>query len=129
MAKDYAQQFYGTQAWKRCRKAYASYAGGLCERCLRNGLISPGKIVHHKIHLTPENIKDPDPNEYIPLVEKWNCIKRWDAAPELPGAMQFGKYITSKGILASVAHTQAEYEDIHVALLQCNARFPQASRV
>ena len=63
----------------------------------------------------PENIKDPDPNEYIPLVEKWNCIKRWDAAPELPGAMQFGKYITSKGILASVAHTQAEYDDIHVA--------------
>lgn len=60
MAKDYAQQFYGTQAWKHCRKAYASYAGGLCERCLRNGLISPGKIVHHKIHLTPENIKDPN---------------------------------------------------------------------
>ena len=29
--------------------------------------------------------------------------------------MQFGKYITSKGILASVAHTQAEYDDIHAA--------------
>lgn len=63
----------------------------------------------------PENIKDPDPMEYIPLVEKWDCIKRWDAAPELPGAMQFGKYITAKGILASVAHTQAEYDDIHIA--------------
>ena len=63
----------------------------------------------------PENIKNPDPNEYIPIVEKWNCIKRWDAAPELPGAMQFGKYITSKGILASVAHTQAEYQEIHTA--------------
>ena len=63
----------------------------------------------------PENIKDPDPNEYIPIVEKWHCIKRWDAAPELPGAMQFGKYITGKGILASVGHTQAEYEDIHAA--------------
>lgn len=60
----------------------------------------------------PENIKNPDPNEYIPLVEKYHCIKRWDAAPELPGAMQFGKYITAKGILPSVAHTQAEYEDI-----------------
>ena len=63
----------------------------------------------------PENIKNPDPTEYIPLVEKWNCIKRWDAAPELPGAMQFAKYITGKGILASVGHTQAEYEDIRVA--------------
>ena len=63
----------------------------------------------------PENIKNPDPTEYIPLVEKWHCIKRWDAAPELPGAMQFAKYITGKGILASVGHTQAEYEDIRVA--------------
>lgn len=63
----------------------------------------------------PENIKNPDPNEYIPIVEKWHCIKRWDAAPELPGAMQFGKYITGKGILASVAHTQAEFEDIRTA--------------
>lgn len=63
----------------------------------------------------PENIKSPDPNEYIPIVETWSCIKRWDAAPELPGAMQFGKYITAKGILASVAHTQAEFEDIRTA--------------
>ena len=63
----------------------------------------------------PENIKNPDPNEHIPIVENWHCIKRWDAAPELPGAMQFGKYITGKGILASVAHTQAEFEDIRTA--------------
>lgn len=63
----------------------------------------------------PENIKNPDPKEYISLVEKWNCIKRWDAAPELPGAMQFGKYISGKGIVASVAHTQAEYDDIKSA--------------
>lgn len=63
----------------------------------------------------PENIKNPDPEEYIPLLEETHCIKRWDAAPELPGAMQFGKYITSKGVLASVGHTQAEYEDISTA--------------
>ena len=63
----------------------------------------------------PENIKNPDPNEYIPIVENLHCIKRWDAAPELPGAMQFGKYITAKDILASVAHTQAEFEDIRTA--------------
>ena len=63
----------------------------------------------------PENIKNPDPEEYIPLLEETHCIKRWDAAPELPGAMQFGKYITSKGVLASVGHTQAEYGDIQTA--------------
>ena len=60
----------------------------------------------------PAYIKNPDPNEYIPLLEETNCIKRWDASPELPGALQFGKYVKSKGILVSVAHTQAEFEDI-----------------
>ena len=29
--------------------------------------------------------------------------------------MQFGKYITAKGVLASVGHTQAEFEDIQTA--------------
>lgn len=63
----------------------------------------------------PENIKTPAPEEYIPFAEKWTCIKRWDAAPEVPGAIPFGKYITDKGILASVAHTLAEFEDIRTA--------------
>ena len=63
----------------------------------------------------PENIKNPDPNEYIPIVEQYHCIKRWDASPELPGALDFGKYIAAKGILPSVAHTQAEFEDIRTA--------------
>ena len=49
------------------------------------------------------------------FLEETRCIKRWDAAPELPGAMQFGKYITAKGVLASVGHTQAEFEDIQTA--------------
>lgn len=63
----------------------------------------------------PENIKDPDPKEYIPLLEETSCIKRWDAAPELPGATDFGRYITSKGVLASVGHTMAEFGDIRAA--------------
>ena len=60
----------------------------------------------------PENIKNPDHNEYIPLLEETNCIKRWDAAPELPGACEFGKYITSKGVLASIGHTHSTYKDV-----------------
>ncbi|MBR2932139.1 MAG: N-acetylglucosamine-6-phosphate deacetylase [Rikenellaceae bacterium] len=63
----------------------------------------------------PENIKNPDPAEYIPLLEETNCIKRWDAAPELPGAIEFGRHITSKGVLASIGHTKAEYGDVLAA--------------
>ena len=63
----------------------------------------------------PEWIKNPDPNEYIPIVENSHCLARWDAAPELPGALQFGKYCSEKGILPSIAHTNAEYNDVKAA--------------
>ena len=52
--------FYKTAAWLRCRDAYIKSVGGLCERCLAKGLIVPGYIVHHKIHLNASNINDPN---------------------------------------------------------------------
>ena len=58
--KEWARSFYNSQAWHNCRNAYVKQAGGLCERCLRKGLVVPGEIVHHKIHLTPQNISDPN---------------------------------------------------------------------
>ena len=57
--RDFAERFYKGPAWRSCRDSYVKYAGGLCESCLRRGLYVGGEIVHHKIHLTPENIKDP----------------------------------------------------------------------
>ena len=63
----------------------------------------------------PEWVKNPDPNEYIPIVEKAPCLARWDAAPELPGALQFGKFCAEKGILPSIAHTAAEHSDVRAA--------------
>lgn len=53
--KDYAKTFYKSSVWKKCRASYFRYRHGLCERCS-----SPGKIVHHKDYLTPENINDPN---------------------------------------------------------------------
>ena len=41
----------------------------------------------------PELIRLPDPNEYEHIVEDFNCIKRWDSAPELPGVIEMGKYL------------------------------------
>ena len=63
----------------------------------------------------PDWLKNPDPNEYIPIVEHSDCLARWDAAPELPGALQFGKYCSEKGVLPSIAHTNAEYSDVRSA--------------
>ena len=57
--KPYAEEFYKSKAWKQCREAYAQSKGWLCERCMKEGRVTTGEIVHHKIHLTPENINDP----------------------------------------------------------------------
>lgn len=51
--------FYGTEAWKKTRKAYASSVGGICERCAARGIIKAGEIVHHKKHLSAELVTDP----------------------------------------------------------------------
>lgn len=59
MAKEFAKAFYESDNWIRCRKAYAKSVGGLCESCLSKGIYTPGRIVHHKIRLTPDNINNP----------------------------------------------------------------------
>jgi N-acetylglucosamine-6-phosphate deacetylase len=63
----------------------------------------------------PRYVRDPDPAEYEEILNNHTCIKRWSAAPELKGAIEFGKFLRSKGVLAAVAHTDAIYEDVIVA--------------
>lgn len=58
MARDFAREFYRSRAWRETRDAYARFVGGLCERCLSKGRYTPGDIVHHRVHLTPDNICD-----------------------------------------------------------------------
>jgi N-acetylglucosamine-6-phosphate deacetylase len=60
----------------------------------------------------PKYIRNPDPAEYEEILNSYTCIKRWSAAPELPGAVAFGKFVTSKGVLAAIAHTDAIYEEV-----------------
>ncbi|HMG07180.1 MAG TPA: amidohydrolase family protein, partial [Mucilaginibacter sp.] len=42
----------------------------------------------------PRYIRDPDPEEYQQILSHTSVIKRWSAAPELKGAIEFGKYIS-----------------------------------
>jgi N-acetylglucosamine-6-phosphate deacetylase len=60
----------------------------------------------------PRYIRDPDPEEYKDILSHSSCIKRWSAAPELKGAIEFGRYMKSKGVLPAIAHTDAIYEDV-----------------
>jgi len=63
----------------------------------------------------PRYIRDPDPDEYKEIVSRFSCIKRWSAAPELKGAIEFGRYIREQGILPAMAHTDAIYEEAEEA--------------
>lgn len=60
----------------------------------------------------PKYIRDPDPDEYKDILSCFNCVKRWSAAPELKGAIEFSQYLRSKDVLPALAHTDAIYEEI-----------------
>lgn len=63
--------------------------------------------------IDPRYIKNPDPKEYEALLDfAAGDIKRWTAAPELPGAMEFGDALRGRGVLASIGHTNASYREI-----------------
>ena len=63
----------------------------------------------------PRYIRNPDPREYEEILAYSSSIVRWSAAPELPGAIGFGRRLREKGILAAVAHTDAVYDDVLAA--------------
>lgn len=59
----------------------------------------------------PRYIRNPDPEEYREIIAYSKAIARWSAAPELDGALEFGRYLRKNGILAALAHTDAVYEE------------------
>lgn len=64
----------------------------------------------------PRYIKNPDPDEYRRIVGYSGEVKRWTIAPELPGALEMGRYLSERGILCSMGHTNAVYEDVVAAV-------------
>lgn len=95
----------------------------VCERLMAEsaspvlGLHLEGPYLNPKMagSLYADTLKNPDPDEYRSILEKTDCIKRWDASPELPGAHDFVRYLHEKQIVAALSHTEAEYDDICAA--------------
>jgi N-acetylglucosamine-6-phosphate deacetylase len=63
----------------------------------------------------PKYLRNPEPQEYNYILSQSADIARWSLAPELPGALEFGKVLTAKNILPSIAHTDAIYEEAEEA--------------
>ncbi len=60
----------------------------------------------------PEYITPPNEKQYKEIAEKYNSIIMWCSAPELKGAPEFARYLSEHGIVASIAHTNADYDDV-----------------
>ena len=69
MASEEAARFYKSMAWRNCRDTFIKSKGGLCERCLKKGLYTPGEIVHHRVYISHDNIDDPD------ILLNWNNLE------------------------------------------------------
>jgi N-acetylglucosamine-6-phosphate deacetylase len=63
----------------------------------------------------PRYIRDPDPLEYMEILRHSDVIRRWSIAPEKKGALELGRLLTDSGILPSMAHTDAIYEEAYDA--------------
>jgi len=64
----------------------------------------------------PAFIKNPEPEEYLKILDEYDCILRVSAAPELEGGLELGRELRRRGIVASIGHTNATYQDILVAI-------------
>lgn len=64
----------------------------------------------------PRYLRIPNREEYETILRHSPDIIRWSAAPELDGAMEFGRFLSEKGILAAIGHSDATSEEVAEAL-------------
>ena len=82
--------FYRSWTWRRCKDSYLTSQNRLCELCRQKGKVQPATQVHHKIHLTPENVHNPqislNHDNLMALCDKCHLEqhrkKRWRCDPE-----------------------------------------------
>jgi N-acetylglucosamine-6-phosphate deacetylase len=63
----------------------------------------------------PRFIKNPDREEYMKILDSSKDIIRWTVAPELEGALAMGRELKNRGVLPSIGHSNAIYEDVQRA--------------
>ena len=64
----------------------------------------------------PRYIRLPKKSEYEAILSQSQDIIRWSAAPELEGAGEFGRFISQRNILPSIAHSDATSDEVAEAI-------------
>ena len=66
---------------------------------------------------SPDALSLPTPELWDRLLDEWpGGVRIMGAAPELPGAMALGEALRARGVVASIAHSDADYETCRRAL-------------
>ena len=68
----------------------------------------------------PRYLRNPQPEDYMAILSRSKNIARWSFSPELDGAPEFAAELSKRGIIASVGHTNASFE-------QCDAAYKSGS--
>ena len=68
----------------------------------------------------PRYLRNPQPEDYLEILSRSKNIARWSFSPELEGAPEFAAELSKHGIIASVGHTDASFE-------QCDAAYKSGS--
>jgi len=61
-------------------------------------------------------IKEPHKDEYLSILDSFPGIVRISAAPELSGGLELGRELRRRGVLASIGHTNASYDEVLLAI-------------
>jgi N-acetylglucosamine-6-phosphate deacetylase len=64
----------------------------------------------------PEGIYPPQPEQYLPLLDKYPSIIRMTAAPEVPGCLELGQELSNRRIIAAIGHSNATYQQVLKAI-------------
>lgn len=95
----------------------------VCEELMTNpetpimGLHLEGPYISERMSKGLYSPRPIDRDEYKAILKSTNCIKRWDASPNLPGAHDFARTLKKYGVVTAITHTEAEYEDIRAAYI------------
>lgn len=64
----------------------------------------------------PRYLKPARAEEYLDILERFPMICKWTIAPEVEGALEMGSLLRSRGVVASIGHSDGTDEDVEKAI-------------